>query len=184
MTHHFTSRHAAVAVAGSVLVALSFSGVAQAITDNVFRYSSTKTGFYGISSLDLTPQNSDTAPNYSSDAAAGLFKLLQNGCFGTGIHLPNGATITAVRVWYASGATGDPTVSLRQVAFVQFGVANIIASKTLADNSGTLKVTNVNVPEPHKVDNSSGIYALQVCLTPNDTFFAMRITYTYETAGD
>ncbi len=184
MTHHFTSRHAAVAVACSVLVALSFSGVAQAITDNVFRYSSTKTGFYGISSLDLAPLNNNTAPNYDNSAAGGLFKLVQNGCFGTGVRLPNGATITAVRVWYASGAIGNPTVSLRQVAFVQFGVSNIIASKTLADNSGTLKVTNVNVPEPHKVDNSSGIYGLDVCLTPDDVFYAARITYSYETAGD
>jgi hypothetical protein len=83
MTHHFTSRHAAVAVACSVLVALSFSGVAQAITDNVFRYSSTKTGFYGISSLDLAPLNNNTAPNYDNSAAGGLFKLVQNGCFGT-----------------------------------------------------------------------------------------------------
>jgi hypothetical protein len=42
----------------------------------------------------------------------------------------------------------------------------------------------VNVPEPHKVDNSSGIYGLDVCLTPDDVFYAARITYSYETAGD
>ena len=133
--------------------------------------------------MDLAPLNNNTAPNYDN-SISGLFKLLQNGCFGTGVHLPNGATITAVKVWYASGATGNPIVTLRQALFSNFGVTNVIASRTLMDNSGIQKVANLTLPEPHKVDNASGVYALQACLTPDDTFYAARITYTYETAGD
>ena len=174
-------RHIAIA---AIVATVTGIGGAQAITDNVFRYSSTKTGFYGISSLDLVPGNNNTAPNYDNSTAGGLFKLQQNGCFGTGVHLPNGATITAVRVWYASGVNGNPTVSLLQVRFVQFGVSSVITSKTLADNSGTTKVADLTVSQPHKVGNSSGIYGWEVCLTPNDIFYAARITYTYETAGD
>jgi hypothetical protein len=104
----FTSQRAAMAAAGGLVIALFFSGVAQAITDSVFRYSTPKTGFYSIDHLAVTPLRS--IDSYLREFNAGLVNTgSQQACFGAGINLPHGATLKAATARYKSDAGGNPT---------------------------------------------------------------------------
>ena len=71
MKPHLTFHPAAVALAG-VVAALSFSGVAQAITDTVFRYSPAKTGFYSIDSMAMSPISTASGTGYVTEWGAGV----------------------------------------------------------------------------------------------------------------
>src|ERR1700754_3860516 len=104
MNTHLRSRHAAVAAAGGILAALSIGGVALAITDTQFKYTSPKTGFYTVGSASFAPKDTTSAGNYFNSVTGGLGVLDQRRCFLTGVNLPHGAALTGLRVWYVSGA--------------------------------------------------------------------------------
>ncbi len=57
MTIHLTSHRVALVAVGGLLAVLSFGGVAQAITENVFRYSSPKTGSLMLSGASFVPSS-------------------------------------------------------------------------------------------------------------------------------
>ncbi len=99
MTTNGTSYRFALVTIGSLLAAVSLSGVAQAVTDTIFRYSTAKIGYFGIDAMALAPQNSHAASQLSSnwDAVAGA-SVSADGCYNSGVHLPQGATITQLAV--------------------------------------------------------------------------------------
>jgi hypothetical protein len=184
MKSYITSRCGAIAAAGGVVAALSFGGVAQAITDTVFRYSAPKTGFYSIDRFALNPIGSFFgAMNYNREWNGGLWN---NGtdanCFGTGINLPHGATLASVRVWYSSDTDGNPAFRFIAQEFAS-PAQTIIFVAAPSDNSATVRSVNIPV-DPLKINNSQTSYALTVCLSPNDIFYSARVTYTYDNAGD
>jgi hypothetical protein len=180
----FTFRRAATAAAAGVVIALSFSSVAQAITDTIFRYSSPKTGYYMIDRMAMSPQDTTAAgASFSIDAGDGGLTAGTQACFVTGVNLPQGATITGARVWYRSGAGGNPIVNL-VVHRLSDGQVFLIAGQTLVDDSALRKAVNITVPAGQTVDNAGKSYGLQICLWPQDVFYALRIAYTYNQAGD
>ena len=185
MTAYFTSRNAAIAAAGGLVAALLFSGVAQAITDTVFRYSPVKTGHYTIDHFALHPINSSVANEYSHGLNEGLVSnSAVGGCFNGGINLPHGATITDARVWYTSGVgVGDPVVAIFKQRLSD-GARLVISQHLLTDNSVTRKAVNIPVAGDLIVNNAAFSYAIRVCLTLADSFYAARIGYSYANAGD
>ena len=179
-----TSRHVAVAAAGGILVALSFGGVAQAITDSVFRYDMPKTGFYTIDAIAMAPDSSPTAASYGNIAGNGLGGSQGTRCFNTGVNLPQGVTVTAVTFWYKSGVGGNPSGSLLRHKLSD-GTQDVIANNTFVDDSnvrtgGALPV----VPTFATINNNAFSYGFSACPNAGTSFFAARIAYTYRTAGD
>src|SRR6476619_4713514 len=91
---------------GALAVALCVNGIAQAITDTTFRYSTPKTGDYTIAHMAMIPDGATSANHYLVTHDDGL-TVDQAACFSSGVNLPQNATITTVTVYYASGATSD-----------------------------------------------------------------------------
>ena len=168
-------------IAGVLGVAL-LGGGALAITDTTFRYSTPKTGHYGISYLTMTPTSSTT--NYSSSATTGLSTTSASGCFSTGVSLPHGATITGLTVWYGSTSASTPTVYfLRHKS--SDGAVNTISYTSFRSSGGARKSATLPVsPNYVEVNNVGYTYAFVVCLSPGDYFYAGRIPDTYTNAGD
>ena len=182
MNAYFTSRRAAIVAAVGLLAALSFSGVAQAITDTVFRYSTPKTGFYSIYHHALNPLNHFDAVAYLRDFNSGLFNIgTERICFGTGVNLPHAATLSAVTVFYKSGGSGNPDFYFGATR-LSTGVTTLFTRRP-ADDTGTLKSVNIPV-DPLVISNNQNSYAFEACINPNDAFYSARITYTYNNAGD
>ena len=119
---------------GSVVAAFSFSGVAQAITDSVFRYDTPKTGYYTIDAMAMSPDSSPTALSYGNIAGSGLGGSTGTRCFNTGVNLPQGVTVTAITFWYKSGVGGNPSGSLLRHKLSD-GTQNVIANNTFVDDS-------------------------------------------------
>jgi hypothetical protein len=97
MTAHLTSHRIALVAAGGLFTALALGGVAQAITDTVFKYSTAQTGYLTIDAVAMAPMNTAAAANYINHPGGPLENFSNDlSCFGTGVNLPQGATITAL----------------------------------------------------------------------------------------
>jgi hypothetical protein len=177
----FTSQRAVLAAAGGLVIALFFSGVAQAITDNVFRYSTPKTGYYSIDHLAVTPLRSNDT--YQREFDAGLHNTgAGQSCFGAGINLPHGATLKTATAWYRSNVGGDPTF---YVVVQQLSTAHAtVHQRSVADDSGTLKTASIPLTPLVVINNNLNSYAFVVCIYPSDVFYSARLIYTVENAGD
>ncbi|HET7679363.1 MAG TPA: hypothetical protein VFK79_04415 [Xanthobacteraceae bacterium] len=179
MPAYLTLRNAAVAASMGILAALSFSGVAQAITDTVFRYSSPRAGYYTIDQMAMSPDRSTAT--YVNSWGAGL---AGNACFNTGVNLPHGATITAVAFWYSSAGSGNPRGMVLRHRLSD-STQHLVAIQTFADDSNTRKGGAIPVTAALAlINNALYTYSFATCLNSGDNFFSARITYTYATAGD
>lgn len=173
----------AMITAAGIATALALSGSAQALTDKVFRYSSPQTGFYTIDRMAMVPDHDGAV--YLTEWSGGLTtKGDALTCFNAGVNLPQHATITDVTVSYRSGTHYNPHFYLQRHKFSD-GAAHTMAFAVPLDDSSTLKAGSLTlVPDLIVIDNRFYSYGFGVCLGADDAFYAARIRYTYETAGD
>ena len=182
-----SSRNAAM-ISASIVVAAAILGAAQAATDNVFRYSSPKTGYFGIDNMAMSPDDGTESLDYRNGWDEGL--ALQEphnnfACFNTGIHLPHGAVITEARVFYQRGASANgPLVSIQRKRYAT-GANNTIAEEALPQTQGRAGINIALNSSFVTVDNTAFSYGFGFCLKDeDDVFYAARIKYTYQNAGD
>lgn len=185
MTTYVTSRRVALVAAGGLLAALALSGAAQAITDNVFRYTTPKTGHFSIHVMAMAPDGNISANDYITDWGGTLSTGMANHCYITGVNLPHGATMTRLTVWYTSNGSSDPIVNLIRETLAN-GTTNVITIPNTFDDSGTRTQSNTVIPNNTlaKVNNAQYAYGFGICLGNGTVFHGARITYTYNTAGD
>jgi hypothetical protein len=175
------ARNAAAFAAASTLAAVLISGTALAITENVYNYSSPKTGFFGISNLAMAADNSE-ATNFSNNRNTFLNSRDFN-CFNTGVNLPNGATIKNLVVYYSDAVVPLDVTLLRQR--LSDGAWEEIAIKAFIDATGTRRAQGVPINESlAQINNTQYVYGFTACLNGNAVFYAARIGYTYTNAGD
>ena len=193
MWNHFTSRNAVAFATGGFVAALFLAGAAHAITDTIFKYSTPKTGSYGISPLGFVPGDNQAADGYAFVIAGG-FQSLQlsnghtNGCFDTGVNLPQGATITAFTMWYSTDTNDGVDTSLVR-AKLSDGTDDVLATieSTNANQVRKSQTKTISNSAIATVNNNQYVYTVAVCLSSQNLlsrYFAGRITYTYATAGD
>ena len=172
--------HAAWFAAGGFAAAVLIAGVAHAITDTVFQYSTPKTGYLSLAPFAFgTASNNvsyDITPNYMSSSEVG------DVCMLAGVNLPHRATISQVTAWFAS-SSGHAKVTLWRSPVDTFD-EEVIAQQDDVDTSGMLKPISVKVRHLETVDNAHYLYELMGCFRSPDLFHGARITYTYTDAGD
>jgi hypothetical protein len=173
---------AAFIVAGSLVAVVAGMGSAGAVTDIIFKYKTPKTGYFTVGPMSLIPDSAGATGDYVSNYAAGTFT--GQGCFNTGVNLPNGATITKIAVSYKSGVAHDIDVLMSRFP-VAGGVPQAVAQQTIVDNKDLRKMVALTpVAANAVVNNLSFAYGIAFCLGTGDTFYAARILYTYDNAGD
>ncbi len=173
-----------VAVAAAVAT-IAVIGAAQAITETAFNYSSPKVGFFSINPVALT---SDTSlMDWEKDSTRLSREGGQAKCFGAGVNLPQGATLTNVMVWYHSDEIAqNPQFSLQRQRHSD-GVLQNIAQLVGTDHSSLRASVSVAVDPSNltTIDNARFSYAFRVCpISIQTSFFSARIRYTYSNAGD
>lgn len=168
----------------SVAILAACIGGALAVTSGDFTYSSVKTGYFGIHPSALAPATSGS-DGHAIIASSGY--LIGDGCFDTGVNLPQGATITLVTIWAKSDSEGaGPYVGLFRNTPATGGNATI-ANKNFNDDSNTRKGFTVSVPASNPariVNNSNQTLGFETCMSAGTEFYGGRITYTYRSAGD
>jgi hypothetical protein len=179
----FVSRNIAAFSAGSALTALILGGAAHAVTDTLFKYSTPKTGYFSIHPMALSPANHTAT--YSIGFTDGV--LNGTGCFSTGVNLPNGATITALTVWFLSNASDDPIFYFVRHELATGSEVAFVTSAVVHDDSANRKAHTFTIPNTTnaRVSNGKYDYGFAYCgTTSQDEFLGARVTYTYTTAGD
>lgn len=165
------------AVMLSASLALLATVPATALTAKTFKYSTPKTGYLSISVTDMFPDNSSAGTNYVNSWGGGT--LIGDGCYNTGIHLPQGAKITEL----AYAHVGIIYVGLFEKEFF----SNTGATYFVDDDSpaaAARTVETVNFPAAFSVNNATKNYGLGICLNPGEAFYGARVKYTYNRAGD
>jgi hypothetical protein len=121
---------------------------------------------------------------YNNGWSSGL-QTTAEGCYNTGVNLPNGAKITAVTIFYKGSGAGSSLAKFYRKKFGT-GVADLIATGPLPDVSGNRKSASLPVTlASATINNNQYSLGLGICLGDNtDVFYSAHITYTYENAGD
>jgi hypothetical protein len=164
------------ATVSGVVIALSLSGIARAITDTVFRYSTEKKGYLSIPPSAFLPENSTRS--YSTNG----HQLTPQGsftCFFAPAHFPNRANLTALAIWYKRT---DAEAIVRLLRHDHYSSSAII-DKTLVATGDTVGVKNFAITS-EIVNNAQYAYQVLVCVDVADYLTQVRIAYTYTDAGD
>jgi hypothetical protein len=178
----FLTRNIAVLAASAVALVLVIGGAAHAVTDTVFKYTNPRTGFFTIDPMALTPD--PDFRTYTTSYNAG--NLTGTGCFNTGVNLPNGATITALTVWFASGASSDPSFFFVRRDLTTGNPDTFVNGVSVHDDSTARKGHTFKIPNTAiaKVDGVHS-YGFGVCFPDaTNSFLGARVAYTFTTAGD
>jgi hypothetical protein len=176
--------------AGLLIAALIAGTAVAAVVSNGFFYSPRQAGYYSIHPSALVAVNGVTVTNGGygiTPQSAQLTRSSSNGCFTTGVNLPNGAVITGLAVWYSSGPIGtDPSVFFGLTRLSDGADAALVPDQPIVMNVAGRRAKAFAIPNsPARiVNNSLYVYAFQFCLGNSDAFYGARIAYTYTSAGD
>jgi hypothetical protein len=173
-------------VAGLLIGALFAGGAAIAVTSTSFKYSTTKTGYLAMSTMDFAPDSlSGATLDYFNGWNSNTLSNDESGrCFNAGVNLPNGAKIKSIRFFYQSDATSDFYGTLIR-ANPATGASSRIAEVVPANDADVRTSVSDNIPSTKQlVKNKTFQYAVGACPFDGTTFLGARITYTYTNAGD
>jgi hypothetical protein len=171
----------AVATCSGVVIALTLSGAARAITDTVFRYSTPKTGYLTLHPVAFTIQASSMAFVVLQDTA---ISPEPDGCLGAPVNLPHGATITAVTFWMTTGDPDPASVRMFRTR-LQTGANEYLFSENAPNHGGVRRSFSLDVPDFNVINNAQYAYGVVACMINNpDALHGVRVTYTYSNAGD
>jgi hypothetical protein len=114
---------------------------------------------------------------YNADAGAGSISGLGGGlCFNAAVVLPNGATVTALRLDAFDNVANDISMTM---VFDPFGSASptLMASTASTGTPGVVTAADVTIASP-VVNNVANAYALRMCSNVGLFFYDARIDYT------
>jgi len=161
--------------------ALALSSVAaSAATDTIYSYTTPKTAYLSIAPMDFAPDGSQSATSdyfvsWSSNTLTG------DGCFETGVNLPQKALIKSVRVWFQTSVFFN-LLATEQSTGTTTSLVSSVFDAPEGDTSRQSQYTTLTTP--HQVANGTYFYGFGVCVSPGQAFYGARITYTYDNAGD
>jgi len=164
---------------------ISIGGMTLAVTSQQFIYSVPQHGSYSLSSLDLVPEGSGAAGNYFADQTVlAQANSSQRECFGTGVHLPQGAKLSDVVLFYNSSQANSIFLYLHRYSPPTNNQLFIVGSDVGNGNGipSTVKVQVSTSVAP--IDNVKFHYTFGVCLSNGAAMLGGRVDYTYTSAGD
>ena len=184
MTLKKTPGRVAAAAAAALAVAAICAGSAGAVTDNVFRYSTAKTGYLGISVAAFVPMQSAT--QYINNGVSIQPTTTGATCLQAPVNLPQGAAMKNVAVAYTANGTGTFQIEMIRQEFAT-GANELLVLKALPDTGGSRKIAMAAIPAAKQtVNNLRYNYNVNFCsqVTTQNRMWGARIAFTYATAGD
>jgi hypothetical protein len=181
-------RPLSIAAAAAALLALTYGGIAHAISSNIFQYTTAQTGYFSLSPMAFAPEGNDDAAHYTINGPFWIEKDVGalSVCMVAGLNLPDGARVTSLKAWASSDI--DQAVQIRLLrANLATGTANGFAGLISHDTSQTRFAMTAAVTSGAMaiVNNEHYGYGAEVCLNSTPSrFYSARITYVYSNAGD
>jgi hypothetical protein len=166
--------------------AVGAAGYAVAITSNAFTYSPALNGAVMIDAMDLAPDDSESAQNYSINFTGNVHRTNTDvGCYVTGLNLPQGAKLVELRVFYKSSDQWNPTVYIMRHT-PSTGVFTEILVEVISNNENVRKAIayDLTTNGDRTINNATFGYGFGVCIGSLDVFYGARLAYSYTSAGD
>jgi hypothetical protein len=181
MRCHLIIRKMTTAFSGIILIGLALSGAAYAISSAAFRYSTPQTGYLTIPAAAFVPNSPSTVYNNFGD----FLDSTGNAEFYAPVHLPHGAKITQVAIWYSRDGVGPTGFAFRRRSLPD-NVSSNVALLSTPSTGGQYTVTALNITDPSVqiVNNARYAYFLDLNMSDQEEFYSARIKYTYNSAGD
>jgi hypothetical protein len=172
-------------VISAALFALSFGGLARAITSNVFQYNKAKTGYLSLNAMAFAPGDNSTANNYVIHHPDYITPPPGFSCFVAAVHLPQGATLTGFASWVSTDGFSSFDIALWR-ANPATGAHTLISELTPGSNQNRVMFSSTIAPgATATINNLHFSYGVSVCAeTTISSYYGGRITYTYTDAGD
>ena len=119
----------------------------------------------------------DPATNYDINPASGFITSGESQCFNAPVDLPNGATVTALRLDGFDNQLAN-YISLYMYAD-QFGssAAPTMAEIDTVGSPGAVALADITIANP-VIDTSTRAYSLRLCTAAGVSFYSARIDYT------
>jgi hypothetical protein len=184
MTLKNTTGRVAAAAATALGAAAIFAGSAGAVTDNVFRYSTAKTGYLGISVAAFVPMSSTT--QFINNGVGIQATTTNQTCLQAPVNLPQGAVMKNVAVAYTANGSGTFQIEMIRQEFGT-GANELLVLKALPDTGSSRKTAMAAIPAAKQtINNLKYNYNMNFCtqVSTQNRMWGARITYTYATAGD
>jgi hypothetical protein len=177
-------RASAVTVAAAALLALG--GVAFALVEPSYQYSTAQTGYLSLSPMAFSPEDKADADHYTIQ---GPFSISNDGgaisvCMVAGVNLPDGARIKSLTAWASSDKDQGVQVRIDRINLATGTPANAIGAISHDTSQTRVAMTTAASGSFAIVNNQHFGYGAEVCLKTTSVFYAARITYTYTKAGD
>jgi len=181
-------RKRSLAVVAGLVTSVTVGGIAVAVTSDSFEYSEQQVGFYSISAHAMAPTPGLDAGTYMWFPS--IIKVHENipqqfACATAAVHLPDGAILTNMNVYYSSsGDVGRMNVSLQRLHLPSGAVVTISKRGDLPKTNELRTEIVLPIYENHQVvKNSAYAYGFLACMRPGDFFAGARIAYRYKKAG-
>ena len=131
-----------------------------------------------------TPESGNAT--YGISPTVGILQSVTSHCYQTGVNLPQGAKITALRVWYSSDNANSLSFVLVRNQLTT-GAGEALVQEFSTDSSSNRVAESFTVSGASAtVNNNAYMYGFRVCFNAatGELFNGARLTYTYTTAGD
>jgi hypothetical protein len=173
-----------VMLTAAAIVLLCANSGTEANADDTFKYDRAQVGWLSISPIALGPWKSTAPSGYTK--SPGELATPDAGCFGTGVYLPHGATITSAVVWYSTTTSGVFFEIALHRHDLASGEVNEFAHGIFFDHSGKRANGFMSfVDRPAAVVDQRFDYSFSYCFGGGGgKFLGARIRYTYTNAGD
>jgi len=123
------------------------------------------------------PNATPAISTYVVDATVGTISQVTTALgFDAPVVLPNGATVTALRLDAFDAVANDFSMVMLADPFGS-GVATNMASTVSSGTGGVVTVADVTIDSP-VVNNATNSYALRLCVNAGLIFYDARIDYT------
>jgi hypothetical protein len=174
---------AAAAVIGAlVALAVLSPEMASAYTDTIYKYTTPKTGFLHLPAAAFAPSGPNNA--FNNNGIEIINGVNGTACFLAPVNLPNGATIGSVAAWYNHAAASNFGLEFIRYKVID-GTLTDLLNKVLPTTGGSRKQAGYNITPAEVVNNNAYAYVMVLCMNAaTDSFYGMRIKYTYSNAGD
>ena len=182
-----SQRAFALAAFGGLVLAFTFAGAANAITDTSFRYSAPKTGYLTITAAAFTPGLLASA--YINNGAVLSPSTTNLTCWFAPVNLPHGATMSQLALWYISESPDLVIIQLIRRTLANGAEGQIVSESAPASGGLYRRASYPITGAMQTVDNARHGYYIRMCLEYDGTgnnpqYHGARITYTYTSAGD
>lgn len=184
MKRFFSARNIAMAIGTSALLAVAYGGIAHAITDTAFRYSKPVTGYFSFGPQALTPGNNSVADSYVIHGPD--YATWQDGCFYSGINVPQDAKLTGFAAWIATNSADGADIILWRTNLATGSSVDISSFSTGSTGASRVALSvPINDDALAIVNNQHFHYAVSICFNVGaNYFYSGRVTYSYSNAGD